>query len=168
MANWKKNYSSEHLDAADIPDGRSVTVSIVKIGTVELMGEKGKEQKMLVTFTSSPQFRALCPKSTWVAAKTCGYCLAAMFGNDDAAWIGKRVTLHSEEVEAFGDITEAVRVKGSPDIAAPVTIRVKQGRKKVMIKLTPTPTAAAARPAAANVPQTDPTTGEREPDGEGA
>lgn len=146
MGNWKKHYSTEHLDATDIPDGRTVTVKIVRVGDVDLDGENGRERKMLVTFEPSEAFGKVCSKHTWAAAKTCGHCLAAMWGADDAAWIGKRVTLGVEQVDAFGDLVDAVRVKGSPDLQAPVTIRVKQGRKKVVIKLVPTATARAAAP----------------------
>ena len=144
--NWKKHYSTEHLDATDIPDGRTVTVKIVRIADVELDGEKGKERKMLVTFEPSAAFGAQCGKRTWAAAKTCGHCLAAMFGPDDEAWIGKRITLGVEQVDAFGEMCDAVRVKGSPDITAPISIRVKQGRRKVLIKLTVTATAKPAPP----------------------
>lgn len=174
MGHWKKHYSTEHLDAADIieiPEGQA-HIKIAGIGDVTLEGEKGTEKKAVIHFHPGPAMTAAgVTKTSWVAAKTCGYCLEAMFGPDTDNWIGKRVTLRSERVSAFGDVTDAVRVMGSPDLAAPKTIRVRAGKKKATITLVPTndgalavrgngsaaarPTTPSRRPSEMNEPPDD-------------
>lgn len=157
MPHWKRQYSTEHLDAIDIPEGREITIKILSVGSTELDGDKGKERKGLIRFEPSPAFGKLCSKRTWVPAKTCGYCMAAMFGDLDENWIGKRVTLHAERIET-GD--EAIRVVGSPDITREIKLRVRvfgAGKKTLTMK----PTAQAR--SNGQKPQTDPGTGEQVP-----
>jgi hypothetical protein len=147
MGNWKKNYSSEHLEAADLPEGRQVNVKIVAVGAVDLEGDKGtKQKKGLITFEPSPGFGQVCRKRTWVAAKTCGYQLAKMFGADDQAWVGKWVTLYAAQVNG----EEALRIAGSPDIKSPCHVYVREfgggKRKWEMVPTTPvTPQQAEAQ-----------------------
>lgn len=148
MPNWKKNYSTEDLDASDIPDGKQPTIKIVAIGSKDVGGQR----KMQVTFEASPGFKAhlakvcdpLPAKTSWLAAKTCGHCLAAMFGENTDGWIGKTIVIQSEQVDAFGETVEAIRVYGSPDLPRDKTIRVRQGKKKVNVALH-----ATAKPATA-------------------
>jgi hypothetical protein len=70
--------------------------------------------------------------------------MAAMFGADDDAWIGKRVTLHAERISS--DV-EAVRCVGSPDFNGTKTIKLRgapgQGKITVTLKNTTPATAAA-------------------------
>lgn len=134
--NWRKRYSSEHLESADIPEGKRPTVTIKAIGTEAMDGDKGKENKAKITFEPSEGFGRICKKTTWIAAKTCGYCLEAMFGKDDDAWIGKRVTLYVEQLST-GD--EGLRIYGSPDIDKEIRLRVREfGRGKRTLTLHPT------------------------------
>lgn len=139
---WKKLFPSEHLESADVGAGMTIKVLNVEAHTVE--DEKGKEQgKALIRFTALDAPRGF-NKSTWIAPKTCAVCLAAMFGDDTAGWVGKRVTVHSEKVDAFGDVVDAVRISGSPDIERRLTIKARKGRKKVTIQLAPTQVRAEA------------------------
>jgi len=137
MGNWKKHYSTEHLDSADL-DGKTVNIKIVAISDEEMDGDGGaKEKKMRVKFEPSPGLATLTNKRTWIAAKTCGYCLEAMFGKDDDAWVGKWVTIKAERISTGDD---ALRVVGSPDISRPCSVKVRQfGRGKLTINLRPTP-----------------------------
>lgn len=135
MLHWRKLCGSEHLESADIPDGGKAMITIRHVGSTTLDGPTGKQKKLLFSFDPSPTFARTCEKRTWVAPSTVGRCLEAMFGKDANAWIGKRIVLHVETVEAFGDEAEAVRIYGSPDIAAPVTVTVPKGKKKQRVRL---------------------------------
>jgi hypothetical protein len=63
--------------------------------------------------------------------------MAAMFGPDDDAWIGKRVTVHAERISSDVD---GVRVVGSPDFTGTKTIKLRgapgQGKITVTLKNT--------------------------------
>src|SRR4051812_32643737 len=97
MGNWRKRHSTEHLESADL-DEKEITIKLVAIETTQVDGDKGKETKPLWRFEPGKQFGAICPKRTFIPSKTVGHCMAAMFGPDDDAWIGKRVTLHAERI----------------------------------------------------------------------
>lgn len=127
---WKKCFGSEHLEAADL-DGKAVTLTITGIEATKVEGEGEAVAKMLIRFKGKA-------KTTWIAPVTSAHCMAAMFGDDTDAWVGKRVTVAPQKVEAFGEIVDAVRPVGSPDIAKPVTLRVRQGRRKITLTMQPT------------------------------
>ena len=147
---FKKRFPSEHLEAADL-DGRTVTITIDAVESTTVNADDGSgKAKGLIRFKGKT-------KTTWVFPVTVGYCLAAMFGEDDSTWIGKRVTIRAEKVDAFGEIVEAVRPVGSPDINKPITFKVRQGRKRVQKTMVPT-----GKPAAPP-PQVDELTGELVP-----
>jgi hypothetical protein len=101
--------------------GRDVTLTISKIHKEVLEGDKGPKNEAVVSFVERPQQLTL--------NVTNGHCLKAMFGRETDAWIGKRVTLYPLEYKSeHSDL--AIRVRGSPDIASPVTFTLKLARKK--------------------------------------
>ncbi len=131
MPHWKKRFASEHLEACDL-DGKAVTITIKAVSSTEMKAEDGsQESKGVIHFEGKK-------KTTWVYPVTVGHCLSAMFGENDDGWIGKRVTIHSEKVESFGETVDAIRPLGSPDISAPIRLRVRMGRKKVTLTMNPT------------------------------
>lgn len=64
--------------------------------------------------------------------------LRAMFGKKPQEWVGHSVTLQPELVDAFGERVEAVRVAGSPDIAADIRVDEPFGRGRLKRTLHPT------------------------------
>ena len=52
-------------------------------------------------------------------------CCIAMFGKETDNWIGKRLTLYAKEGTYFGERGTAVRIQGSPDLAAPISVEVR-------------------------------------------
>lgn len=127
---WKKAFDSEHLSSIDL-DGKTVTITITGAEPTKIQGEAGEQSKLLVRFAGKA-------KQTWVVPVTVAASLAAMFGDELDGWKGKRVTIHAERVESFGEMVDAIRPVGSPDIAAPVTFKVRQGRRRVTLTMRPT------------------------------
>lgn len=137
--------------------GRDVTLTISKITTEELEGDKGKEIKAIVSFVERPL--------QLVLNKTNGLCFKAMFGRETNAWIGKRVTFYPEPFfnNETKEHTTCVRVRGSPDIASDSSFVLKLARKAPKTwplkktgagkqavpaeQPTPAPTAPAGEPA---------------------
>ncbi len=104
--------------------GKDVTLTIKSVRTEELEGDKGKKLKGIVAFEKTPL--------ELVLNRTNGECLKAMFGRETDAWLGKRVTLWPAPYHdnMTGEVTTAIRVRGSPDIDANKTFELKLARKK--------------------------------------
>jgi hypothetical protein len=69
----------------------------------------------------------------------------ALFGKDDAQRpIGQQVTLQAMRVDAFGEVVDAIRIKGAPWLTEPVAVTIPQGKKKVKMRLVPTATTQRA------------------------
>lgn len=124
---------SKYLGAADFLSDKwrfgkepTLTIQSVAMETIEEdLKAKTTEVKGLIQFSEQPK--------GWLMNVTNATCLAAMFGDDTTAWVGKRVTLRGEKVLAFGDWTIGIRVKGSPDLAAAKSITLKQRKKKTLV-----------------------------------
>jgi len=105
--------------------GKSYTFTITKVELEDLEGEGGvKRPKAVVSFKES--------EKKWLMNRTNSECLKGMFGKETDAWIGKRVTLFPEA--HFNRLTKeqgtAIRVAGSPDIAADMNVVVRLAFKK--------------------------------------
>jgi hypothetical protein len=147
VVDFDEMYPGRFLKAGEF-NGRDVHLTITRVYKDELEGNKGKQVKGILSFRETPKELAL--------NKTNGECIKAMFGRKVQEWVGKRVTLYPQKIESdLADI--AIRVRGSPDLAADVTFTLSLPRKKpreVTLKKTPSGRAAAVRPgspgAAAN------------------
>lgn len=146
---WKAIFPSEHLESADIPPGGTMTLRIEGIEHTRVEGDKKGEtkDKAMITFTALDPWARDFPKHTWIAPKTVCACIGAMFGDDINGWVGKRVAVCVERVDAFGEQVDAVRVAGSPDIQKRITGKVRKGRTKATVTLMPTTDPAQHVPA---------------------
>lgn len=76
----------------------------------------------------------------WLLNRTNAEVLAVLFGSrntDD--WIGKRVTLHAQIVRVGRTSQPGIRIKGSPDLTAPMEVTYTLPRKKPLkVALVPT------------------------------
>lgn len=132
---------------------RDVTLTIARVQLEELEGAKGKENKAIIAFRETPK--------QLVLNKTNGLSIKAMFGRETDNWVGKRVTLYPAEIK-FEDSDLAIRVRGSPDIAAHITFELKLARKKprqVTLQKTGTPGPAPTPPPPTETPTEPPTDG---------
>jgi hypothetical protein len=158
---WQALFPGSYLSAVEIGD-RLINGTISHVKRVDLDQEDGtKKARGVVFFEGTTR--------GWVMCKTTAQCVAAMFGEDVAGWTGKRLTLYATEVQVGKERKPAVRVKGSPDLTAPVNVVIKLPRKKPStVKLIPTGNGAATHLEPDPVPPTepdpepiqDPTTGE--------
>lgn len=133
-------YPGRFLKAGEF-GGRDVNLTITRVQLDELEGSKGKQMKGILSFRGTPK--------ELVLNKTNGECIKAMFGRRLADWVGKQVTLYPQKIESdLADI--AIRVRGSPDLAADMTFTLTLPRKKprdVTLKKTP-----STKPAASSEP----------------
>jgi len=129
--NWKARFKGDYIAAVEFGERRP-TFTIEKVETCKLEQEDGTQKdKGVIRFKETPR--------GWVFCKTTGFCLAAMFGDDDEKWVGKRVTLHAEPVQVGPKTEPGIRVSGSPDIDKPITVQIKLPKKKAFtVRLVPT------------------------------
>ena len=119
---YRALFKSEYIAAVELGD-KTPTMTIASVKLCKLEQEDGRHKdKGIIGFRETDR--------GWVLNRTNAQCLAAMFGNDTDGWIGKRVTLYSTPVRVGPKTEPGIRVKGSPDITAPMTVEVKLPRKK--------------------------------------
>ena len=117
-------------------EGKDVTLTLADVKVEELEGDKGKEMRGIISFKETPK--------QLVLNKTNGLCLRGMFGRNTDQWLGKRVTFFPAPID-FGDAEIAIRVRGSPDLAADMDVEIKLARKKPkMMKMAKTTAARRA------------------------
>lgn len=133
-------FKGDYIAAVEF-EGKTPTLTIARVAVVELEGEDGtRKSKPVVYFRET--------KRGWVMCRTTAASVAAMFGVETSQWAGKRVTLLAREVDVGSEKKPAIRVKGSPDISAPITFTLKLPRKRPQ-QITLTPTAPAGPEEAA-------------------
>jgi hypothetical protein len=149
---WRKYFTGEYIAAVEFGSAQpTLTISGIKGVKVE---EEGKPSKGKAVVTFQGKDRA------WLLNKTNAMCLAGMFGPDTDKWIGKRVTLLAVEVQVGKGREPGIRVKGSPDLKAPVKVEIKLPRKRpVTMVMQVTGTNSRAAP-----PQPEPEPPPPEPD----
>lgn len=138
---YAKLFPGRFLKAGEF-DGKAVTLTIKSIEIEDLPGKKGDETKGIIGFEET--------KKKWVLNRTNGECLKGMWGRKTGHWIGHKVTLYPAPFE--GDV--AIRVKGSPDLSAPLELTIELPRKRpfkmtmqVTGKSTPPPEPAGEKAA---------------------
>lgn len=102
-------FPSKYLKAEDV-DGEP----IVTIASVELESMKDKSgadiQKPVIYFSETDK--------GLVANKTNWSLIAKQYGDESDDWIGKQITLTVMDVDSFGDIVSAIRVKPQRKVAS--------------------------------------------------
>lgn len=119
-------YPGRFLKAGNF-HGKKVTLTIEAVSIETLEGEKGKQDKAIVTFKETPRQLVLC--------KLNGTCIKGMFGGNVMNWKGKRVTFFPTDTimpmpSKRGDDRICIRVWGSPDIAADLAVEFAPPRRK--------------------------------------
>jgi hypothetical protein len=105
--------------------GRDVTLTIARIRTEALPDKKGKEVTKGILGFAETQLEL-------VLNRTNGEAIKALFTKETPKWIGKRVTFYPAAYKdnATGEESTAIRVRGSPDIAADISFILELARKK--------------------------------------
>lgn len=120
--------------------GRDVTLTIADVVIDELEGEKGVEKRAVVGFNETPL--------ALVLNRSNGESLKAMFGKNVREWVGKRVTFFPTQTNLGREKVDAIRVRGSPDIARDVSFELRLPKRKAQqVTLTKTQQTKPAEPA---------------------
>lgn len=96
-------FPSKYAKAADLR-GKNVAVVIERIVPREkLMMQGGKSDQKPVIYLKGKE-------KGWILNKTNARSIAKVYGPEVGNWIGKTVVIMSAEVEARGEMVEAIRV----------------------------------------------------------
>jgi len=133
--NYQALFQGEYLKAAEFGTTEP-TLTITDIKLEKLQSLKPEEEDKTKT-KGVVYFREV--DRGWVINRTNAECLRGMFGDETGDWIGKRVTLFATMVALGAKKELGIRVKGSPDIDAPVDVEIKLPRRRpVKMRLHPT------------------------------
>ena len=113
MTNIYKTELFPHI-VGDSLVGKTVTLTIKAFTQDDLSAGNGRtERKYLLMFEETPK--------TLILNKTNAKTIAKLYGGETGDWKGKRITLFSEQVRAFGANHNAIRVAPAvPDEKATV------------------------------------------------
>ncbi len=147
---WSEMFPGRFLKSAQLKKGdATLTIKSVYLDK-ELPGKKkgSKETKGIMTFVET--------ELEIVLNKTNASCIALMLGRETNSWVGKRLTWWPAPfTNPFtGEVGTALRLRGSPDIAADMTADLRIGRD--MVKVTMKKTVPRKKGEAAPQPEPAP------------
>lgn len=100
---WKKMTNTNYFGSWDLPEGKDMIVRIIEIRQEMVQNAQGREEKAVAVIEGQ---KPLILNTTNMKA------IAKALGTPYVEeWAGRKVQLYSEKVAAFGEITEAVRVR---------------------------------------------------------
>lgn len=144
-------FLSQYISAAELVGKQPVTLTIGKVALerVESMkinddaGAAKEKDRVVIYFEGSKTGRG------WLLNRTNAECLKELWGRETDAWIGKRVTLHAQQVRVGPKMEPGIRVLGTPEITEPRKFDLRLPRKKP-IPMTLLPTGKQAEPEPAD------------------
>jgi len=102
---WKTYHNYEYLGAYSLENGDDLTLTISKVEQDMVKGQSGREESCMVVFFEELDKGMICNKTN---AKTIQQVHGTPFIEE---WKGKRVILGTEKVSAFGETTDALRIR---------------------------------------------------------
>jgi len=140
MPDYKQLFTGKYLASPDLGP-REVSVKIVRI-TSELVKdeEKKTERHRWIAFFEGKDKGMLLNRSNAIL-------IAAIAKSDKTEdWIGHSITIGVRKVKMGGDLVDGLRVVGSPELSAPLTVSIRLPRKKpIDWVLEPRPAPAGGR-----------------------
>jgi len=111
ILDYRAMFDGKYLGAWNLVDKdgnkRDCIVTIASVKAEKVVMEGGVSNKKPVLTFEGKDLPMVCCKTN---AKT----IAAMYGNDTAAWIGKRITLYSTTTQVGGQEKDCIRVRPTP------------------------------------------------------
>lgn len=103
MPDFRSMYDRDYIFAFDLA-GKDVTVRIARVEAATLTGSGGrKAKKPVIHFEGKDKGLALC--------KTNSKTIAAIYGNDTDAWVGKLITMFPTTTTFGSDTVDCIRIR---------------------------------------------------------
>lgn len=114
---WKKLSNPDYLGAYALDPGQDLIVTIRSVGNENVIGSDGKKEECIVAHFKERDVKPMIINAT--NAKTVTKLLKSPYIED---WAGRKIQLFVDNVKAFGEVVEALRVRPflPKDNAAPV------------------------------------------------
>lgn len=103
MPDYRAMFDRDYIGAWDL-GGKDCTVTIARVQGTEITGSGGKKAKKPVIYFEGKERGMACNKTN-------GKVIAAMFGNDTSAWVGKKIVIYPTTTQFGGDTVECIRVR---------------------------------------------------------
>lgn len=100
---WKKMTNTNYFGSWDLPEGKDMIVRIIEIRQEMIQNAQGREEKAVAVIEGQ---KPLILNTTNM--KSIAKALGTPYVEE---WAGRKIQLYTEKVAAFGEITEAVRVR---------------------------------------------------------
>ena len=103
---WRKMTNPNYMGAYSLDEGRDVVLTIAYVRQEDVIGSDGKREECAVCHWKERDFKPMILNVTNMRA------IAKVTGSpyiDD--WVGHRIQIGTEQVRAFGTITDALRVR---------------------------------------------------------
>lgn len=104
MEHWKQNFDYKYTGAYELQPNEEKVVTIKKVCKEEVNSTDGKKSMCLVAYfydSSKPM----------VLNKTNCKTIEKIYSPFTEDWIGKKITVFSQKVKAFGDVVDALRIR---------------------------------------------------------
>ena len=109
---WKKMTNTNYFGSWDLEAGKDMIVLIKEVRKETIQNAQGREEKAVAYLEGGLKPLILNTTNLKAIAKALG----SPYIED---WAGRKIQLYTEKVAAFGEITEAVRVRDvDPEAAA--------------------------------------------------
>lgn len=114
LTHWKKLHNPNYLGAYSLMNGDEKTeliVTIQEVKTEQVQGEDGKKEQCMVAYLIGQKPMIVNPTNSKAITKALGTPYVEQ-------WVGKSITLCVKKVKAFGETTDALRVKDTAPVQA--------------------------------------------------
>lgn len=102
---WKKNFNYDYMGAYSLPEGKDVVVTIKELKKEMVTGPNNRKEECFVCYFTDSDKPMILNRTN---CKTIEKLYGTAFIED---WPGKKIQLYAASVKAFGDVTEALRVR---------------------------------------------------------
>ena len=120
MEHWKQNFDYKYTGAYELQPNEEKVVTIKKVCKEEVNSTDGKKSMCLVAYfydSSKPM----------VLNKTNCKTIEKIYSPFTEDWIGKKITVFSQKVKAFGDVVDALRIRPTkPAETVDYSVQIKQ------------------------------------------
>jgi hypothetical protein len=100
--NTAEVFPSKYLKADDLDGDVEVTIKEVRLEALKT--KSGEDEQKPIVYFSEGEKGLVCNRTNWNA-------IVKQHGDESDLWVGKKVTLTVVDVDAFGEVVPALRIK---------------------------------------------------------
>lgn len=114
LTHWKKLTNQDYIGAYSLQPGEEKTVEIISVSKQKVKGSDGKDSDCIVA--------TLKGEKPFILNRTNCKTLSKVFGSPHIEnWRGKKIIIYAENVKAFGDMVDALRIRPTAPILPELT-----------------------------------------------